>query len=119
MVLDERSTPTHQLTEAWGCTEFVDVSFGEILGSQLGSNIGFAHSRGSDHVGDSVVSVAASVRVSAVAAVRGSKTVTLGGGGTSAGQHSEESLQDSHVIISMTAGLPGPRSRLVSPLVRR
>ena len=109
-------TPTHQLTEARGCTEFVDVGFREILGGQLGSNIGFAHAGGSEHVGDSVVSVAASVRVSAVAAAWGSKTVTLGGGGTSAGQHLKESLQDSHVIISMTAGLPEPRSRLVSPL---
>ena len=109
-------TPTHQLTEGWGRTEFVDVGFGEILGSQLGSNIGFTHAGRSEHVGDSVVSMAAGVRVSAVAAAWGSKTVTLGGGGTSTGQHLEESLQDSHVIISMTAGLPEPRSRLVSPL---
>ena len=63
--------------------------------------------------------MAARVGVSAVAAAWGSETVGLAWGGTSARQHLEESLQDSHVIISMTAGLPGPRSRLVSPLVRR
>ena len=54
-VLDERSTPAHQLTEGWSRTEFVDVSLREILGRQLGSNIGFAHARGPEHVRDSVV----------------------------------------------------------------